>query len=96
MKGLLNSDMSCVVLLLSGYLESKHYNHASCSWLLKLFNRLFSNNENCTVWITSGGNGNDIASAFTKLLEIVVSENEFTDLITWSDSCVPQNRNSLI
>ena len=52
----------------------------------------------CILWneLQSGRSGNDIASAFTKMLETVVSENQFTDLITWSDSCVPQNRNSLI
>ena len=49
----------------------------------------------CILWneFQSDRSGNDIASACTKLLETVVSENV---LITWSDSCVQQNRNSLI
>ena len=41
--------------------------------------------------------GNDIASAVYKLLEYVIKENpDFVDIITWSDSCVPHNRNSFI
>jgi hypothetical protein len=52
----------------------------------------------CAIWNeTIGGRaGNDIASAFRKILDAVFEENNITDLITWSDSCVPQNRNSLI
>lgn len=52
----------------------------------------------CTLWdeTQSGRTGNDLASAFMKMLEVIHSENEFTDLITWSDSCIPQNRNSFI
>lgn len=44
----------------------------------------------------SGRAGNDIASALIKILEVVYEENDFTDLITWSDSCVPQNRNQMM
>lgn len=46
----------------------------------------------------AGRAGNDIVSAFKKILDVLNSENEndITDLVTWSDSCVPQNRNSLI
>lgn len=52
----------------------------------------------CAVWNEkmSGRAGNDIASAFRRILDAVVEENEITELITWSDSCVPQNRNSHI
>ena len=46
----------------------------------------------CAIWSENmaGRAGNDIASAFAKILN-VSDENDFTHLITWSDSCVPQN-----
>ncbi|KAJ4435584.1 hypothetical protein ANN_18200 [Periplaneta americana] len=52
----------------------------------------------CILWTEaqSGRTGNYLASAFKKLLDTVATENDFNDLITWSDSCVPQNRNQLI
>ena len=53
----------------------------------------------CIIWpdILMGKSGNDIASAVYKLIESVIKENpDFVDIITWSDSCVPQNRNSFI
>ena len=44
-----------------------------------------------------GRAGNDLASALVKILEMVFSENkELKNLVLWSDSCVPQNLNSLI
>lgn len=44
----------------------------------------------------SGRAGNDIVSAFYKILTVLADENDLTELTTWSDSCVPQNRNSII
>lgn len=44
----------------------------------------------------SGRSGNNIASAFRRILDAVVEENDVSELTTWSDSCVPQNRNSII
>lgn len=41
--------------------------------------------------------GNDIASAVVKLLtKICNNYTDAVDIILWSDSCVPQNRNSII
>lgn len=34
--------------------------------------------------------------AFRKIIESVLEDNHFNELITWSDSCAPQNRNSHI
>ena len=51
----------------------------------------------CAVWIelTSGREGNDIASAFVKLFKNVVKHNaHITDIVCWSESCVPKNKNS--
>lgn len=53
----------------------------------------------CGIWteVQSGRSGNDIASAIFKVLcEILKNHTDITDLITWSDSCVPQNRNQMM
>ena len=39
----------------------------------------------------SGRSGRDITSALNKILTQLAIEYEFTELILWSDSCVPQN-----
>lgn len=45
----------------------------------------------------SGRGGNDIASALIKILEEVLLDHPNTNrIVTWSDSCVPQNRNSIM
>ena len=50
-----------------------------------------------TNYKTSGRTGNDIASAFVKILEKITGDNpEVKDIVTWSDSCVPLNRNSVM
>ena len=57
-----------------------------------------TNKAYCVLWIETlqGRSGNCLASAFKKIIEKVLDDNHFTELITWSDSCVPQNRNSHI
>lgn len=53
----------------------------------------------CALWpeTLSGRAGIDIASAVYKILEKVIQDNpSMGSLILWSDSCVPQNRNSII
>lgn len=53
----------------------------------------------CALWTEaiSGRAGNDIASSFISILKrISTDEPNVTNLICWSDSCVPQNRNSHI
>ena len=53
----------------------------------------------CSVWNEglSGRGGNDIASALVAILKTIVGEfPELTELVLWADSCVPQNRNSLM
>lgn len=49
------------------------------------------------VWteVMSGRKGNDIASALVCILAMVAEDHpSCKDMIIWSDSCVPQNRNS--
>lgn len=53
----------------------------------------------CALWteFTSGRTGNDIASALVKILSQILEDHpQLEVLITWSDSCVPQNRNSIM
>lgn len=53
----------------------------------------------CAIWNEAlcGRAGNDIASAVVKLLtKICNNHTDAVDIILWSDSCVPQNRNSII
>ena len=53
----------------------------------------------CAIWTEeiSGRGANDIASALVKTLDqIILDHPDATSIITWSDSCVPQNRNSII
>ena len=53
----------------------------------------------CSVWAetTSGREGNDIASSLLRILEHVVTSNpDIKRIITWSDSCVPQNKNAFM
>lgn len=52
----------------------------------------------CALWNeTMGGRtGNDLASALRRILEVDAEENYLSELITWSGSCVPQNRNSIM
>lgn len=55
-----------------------------------------TNKTYCVLWIETlqGRSGNCLASALRKIIERVLEDNHFNALITWSDSCVPQNRNS--
>ena len=53
----------------------------------------------CAIWVEciSGRAGNDIASAFMQILNKVAANHpDVIELICWSDSSVPQNRNSHI
>ncbi|XP_072398779.1 uncharacterized protein [Diabrotica undecimpunctata] len=53
----------------------------------------------CSLWheCLMGRTGNDLASALIKILEAVFLDNpNLTSLLLWSDSCVPQNRNSIM
>lgn len=53
----------------------------------------------CAVWPESvmGRSGNEVASALFQLLKQIVSDHtEAQHVILWSDSCIPQNRNSIM
>ena len=46
--------------------------------------------------LTSGRSANDLASSLSKVLEDVPETFPKDNHITWSDGCVPQNRNSIM
>lgn len=53
----------------------------------------------CAIWNEAlvGRSGNDLASAVIFILTKIVEDiDSIEHIITWSDSCVPQNRNSII
>jgi len=53
----------------------------------------------CAIWseATVGRSGNDLACAVLHWLVAILADNpNIKNIITWSDSCVPQNRNSII
>lgn len=53
----------------------------------------------CAVWPESliGRSGNEMASAVSVLLKEIVSDHpDAHHIVLWSDSCVPQNRNSIM
>ena len=59
----------------------------------------FSKQGYCAIWTEcmSGRTGNDITTAFIQILNKVAADHpNVTELICWSDSCIPQNRNSHI
>lgn len=52
----------------------------------------------CAIWgeNMSGRSGNDLASALIKILKAVVKDNPtLKEIILWSDSCIPQNKNKI-
>lgn len=57
-----------------------------------------TNQVYCAYWTeyTSRRSGNDIASALFEILARIFEEHNYTNLIIWNDSCVPQNRNSIM
>lgn len=58
-----------------------------------------SNTIYCAIWNETivGRSGNDIASAFINILQHIVDNNlDILNIVTWSDSCVPQNRNKIM
>ena len=53
----------------------------------------------CVVWpeVISGKTGNDLASGLIEIFDDVTKTfPEAKHYITWSDSCVPRNRNSIM
>lgn len=53
----------------------------------------------CAMWneLLCGREGTHIANALIKVLKLIVEDNTSLEHLTlWSDSCVPQNRNSIM
>ncbi|GBN07997.1 hypothetical protein AVEN_67574-1 [Araneus ventricosus] len=99
-----NKDLPILLFDLQNVMPTPHVNISSLFYLRKLnVDKLTAyytpaKQVYCALWSEnlSGPAGNHIASAFHKILTVLTEENDITELITWSDSCVPQNRNPII
>ncbi|GBM06058.1 hypothetical protein AVEN_49438-1 [Araneus ventricosus] len=99
-----NKDLLVLIFDLQNVIPTPHANISSLFYLRKLnvynLTSYYTPTKQvyCALWSEnlSGRAGNDIASAFHKILTVLAEGNHITELITWSDSCVPQNRNSRI
>ncbi|GBN80087.1 hypothetical protein AVEN_136882-1 [Araneus ventricosus] len=100
----INKDMPLLLFDLQNVIPTPH---ASLFFLRKLniYNLTVYYTPNKQVYYASwnetlsGLAGNGIASAFHKILTILAEmswENDVTESVKWSDSCVPQNRDSII
>ena len=72
---------------------SVYHHTAHCAVDKKAYTALWNEGQN-------GRSGNDIASSVITVLEAIVkkhaSDPRIKNMILWSDSCVPQNQNSLL
>ncbi|GBL92981.1 hypothetical protein AVEN_54621-1 [Araneus ventricosus] len=99
-----NKDLPLLLFYLQNVIPTAHVNISPLFYLrkLNLYNLTAyytpTKQVYCALWSEnlSGRAGNDIASAFHKILTVLTEENGITELITWSNSCIPQNRNSII
>ncbi|GBO13744.1 hypothetical protein AVEN_41310-1 [Araneus ventricosus] len=97
-----NKDLSVLLFDLQNVIPTPYANIISLFYLRKLnvYNLtayyMPTKQVYCTLWNEnlSGCAVNVIPSAFHKILTVLAEENDITELITWSDSYVPQNRNS--
>lgn len=58
-----------------------------------------NHNTYCSFWDESrmGRSGNDLASAHNNILQSAIDDNpSVEEIVVWSDSCVPQNKNQMV
>ncbi|GBN32907.1 hypothetical protein AVEN_231839-1 [Araneus ventricosus] len=99
-----NKDLPVLLFDLQNVISVPHVNISSLFYLRKLnvynLTACYTPTKQvyCALWSEnlSGRAGNDIASGFHKILTVLTEKNDINELITWSDSRVPQNRNSII
>ncbi|GBO20867.1 hypothetical protein AVEN_223132-1 [Araneus ventricosus] len=99
-----NKDWPVLLFDLQNVIPTPHVNISSQFYLRKLnvcnLTAYYTTTKQvyCALWSEnlSGRDGNDTASAYHKILSVLTEENDISQLITWSDSCVAQNRNSTI
>ncbi|GBM95275.1 hypothetical protein AVEN_151130-1 [Araneus ventricosus] len=98
-----DKDLPVLLFDLQNVLPTPHVSISSLFYLRKLnvynLNAYYTPTKQVysALWSEnlSGRAGNDIASAFHKILTVLTEKNDITELITWSDSCILQNRNSI-
>ena len=90
-------DLQNVVTLPKAEISSFFYKRKLTVYNLTA--KLYEKKGYCAFWseLQAGRAGNDIASGFIAMMEKIVFDNPMSaDIVVWSDSCVPQNRNSYI
>ncbi|GBM57629.1 hypothetical protein AVEN_225011-1 [Araneus ventricosus] len=95
-----NKDLSILLFHLQNVIPIPYVNISSLFYLRKLnvynLTAYYTPTKQvyCALWSEhlSDRAGNDIVSAFHKILTVLTERNDITELITWSDLCVPQNR----
>ncbi|GBN61517.1 hypothetical protein AVEN_100219-1 [Araneus ventricosus] len=96
-------DLLVLLFALQNVIPTPHVNISSLFYMRKLnaynLTAYYTPTEQvyCALWSenSSGRAVNDIASAFHKILTVLTEGSDITELIRWSDSYVPQNRNSI-
>ena len=91
-------DMENVIQLLRSNVSNFFYKRKLSFFKLTVHSSI-DNKVYCCVWseYTGGRNANCIASASVKVLrQFVLEHPNVTEIILWSDSCVPHNRNSIL
>ena len=100
-----SSDVPVVCFDLENVISLPHANVSSMFYKRKLSMYNLTGHLSCgkqaysVLWHEgeAGRGGNDIASALTQMLYAVVKQQPaISELILWADSCVPQNRHSLM
>ncbi|GBM79177.1 hypothetical protein AVEN_209509-1 [Araneus ventricosus] len=92
-----NKDLPELLFDLKNVISTPHANISSFFYLRKLnvynLTAYYAPIKQgyCALWNEnlSGYAANGIFSAFHKTLTVIAEENDITELITWSDSCVP-------
>lgn len=91
-------DLQNVITLPKSNVGTAFYKRKLCVYNMTAHCNL-SKKVYCAIWseATVGRSGNDLACAVLRCLVAILKDNpNIKNIITWSDSCVPQNRNSII
>ncbi|GBM80827.1 hypothetical protein AVEN_33433-1 [Araneus ventricosus] len=98
-----NKDLPVLLFDLQNVILTPHVNISSLFYLRKLnvYNLLAyctpTKQTYCALWSENlSVRASNDTSAFHKILTVLTEENDITESITWSDSCVPRKRNSII
>lgn len=99
-EAIVSFDLENVLTLPKTNVGSAFYKRKICAYNMTAHLKMTSHSKiYCALWHEGivGRSGNDMASAVYHILNKIYSQNPtITRITTWSDSCVPQNRNSIM